>query len=79
MNRHDKPVRYFGFTGALFVSSRQVRHVRWRGRFVQQSLPKDIAEGVRQFAKEKTVEEAKKDRSAKKAARAAAKQFGKSG
>ncbi|MGH8854315.1 MAG: hypothetical protein ACREWI_08555, partial [Telluria sp.] len=37
-------------------------------------IPKDIAEGVRQFAKQKAVDKAKAERDAKKAAKAAAKQ-----
>lgn len=37
-------------------------------------IPKDIAEGVRQFAKQKVGEKAKAEREAKKAAKAAAKQ-----
>ena len=41
-------------------------------------IPRDIAEGVRQFAKQKAVEEAKAERDAKKAAKAA-KQSGKTG
>lgn len=42
-------------------------------------IPKNIAEGVRQFATQKAAEEAKAERDAKKAARAAAKQLGKTG
>ncbi|WP_431477794.1 HEPN domain-containing protein [Massilia eburnea] len=40
-------------------------------------IPKKIAEGVRQFAKQKEAEKAKAERDAKKAAKAAAKQLGK--
>ena len=42
-------------------------------------IPKDIAEGVRQFAKQKVVEKAKAEREARKAANVAAKQSGKAG
>lgn len=42
-------------------------------------IPKDIAEGVRQFAKLKAVEEAKAERDAKKAAKAEARHSGKTG
>ncbi len=40
-------------------------------------IPKDIAEGVRQFAKQKASEKAKAERDAKKAAQPAARQSGK--
>lgn len=40
-------------------------------------IPKDIAEGVRRFAKDKAAEKAKAERDAKKAAKPAAKQSGK--
>lgn len=42
-------------------------------------IPKEIAEGVRQFAKLKAAEKAKEERDAKKAAKPAAKQSGKMG
>jgi hypothetical protein len=42
-------------------------------------IPKDIAAGVRQFAKQKAAEEAKAERDAKKAAKSAANQAGKIG
>ena len=42
-------------------------------------IPKDIAEGVREFAKQKAAEKAKAERTAKKAAKVAAKQPGKTG
>lgn len=42
-------------------------------------IPKEIAEGVRQFAKQKAAEKAKEERDAKKAAKLAAKQSGKVG
>ena len=42
-------------------------------------IPKEIAEGVRQFAKQKAAEKTKAEQDAKKAAKAAAKQSGKTG
>lgn len=42
-------------------------------------IPKDIAEGVRQFAKQRAVEKAKAERDAKKAPRSATKESGKIG
>jgi HEPN domain-containing protein len=42
-------------------------------------IPKDIAEGVRQFAKQKAAEKAKAERDAKRAAKSAAKQLVKTG
>jgi hypothetical protein len=42
-------------------------------------IPKDIAEGVRQFAKQRAVEKAKAERDAARAARSAAKQLGNMG
>ena len=43
------------------------------------TLPKDIAEGVRQFAKQKAAEKAKEEQDAKKAAKPAVKQSGNTG
>ena len=43
------------------------------------NIPKDIAEGVRQFAKQKAAEKAKAEQDAKKAAKTAVKPSGNTG